>query len=215
MKPYAHDEEQYGEDDLRGGNPPEVFFEAGQIAEIELQIDNHSVLLGGEDNQFCERKDKLYFRAMKKSAGILLFQKAEEGLLFFLAHPGGPFWKNKDMGAWSVPKGEFEEEEPLAAALREFEEETGVLLPGGDFLELSPVKMKSGKMIYAWALEHYVDPAIVVSNEFELEWPPRSGKHISVPEIDRAAWFSEQEALEKIIEAQQGFIRELAAHLGS
>jgi len=147
---------------------------------------------------------------MKKSAGILLYQTIENELSFFLAHPGGPFWKNKDLGAWSIPKGEFtDEEEPLAAAIREFREETGIL-PEGKFRELSPVKLKSGKTIYAWALEYYLDPALIVSNEFEIEWPPRSGKMQSFPEIDRAGWFVTAEALEKINEAQRGFVTEVS-----
>ena len=154
---------------------------------------------------------------MKQSAGILLFKKESDNLLFFLVHPGGPFWKNKDAGAWSVPKGEFtEEENPFAAAVREFEEETGIKLKPEetDCIPLSPVKLKSGKKILAWALEHDADTKKVVSNTFEMEWPPRSGKTISVPEIDKAEWFTMETALEKINEAQGRFIREIAEILG-
>jgi predicted NUDIX family NTP pyrophosphohydrolase len=149
---------------------------------------------------------------MKQSAGILLYQTAPEPQ-FFLVHPGGPFWKNKDAGAWSIPKGEFtDDEDALDAAIREFREETGVLLKG-DFAALSPVKLKSGKKIYAWALEQYVDPAAITSNMFEIEWPPRSGKLQAFPEIDRAGWFTIEEGLEKINEAQRGLILEIVERL--
>jgi predicted NUDIX family NTP pyrophosphohydrolase len=147
---------------------------------------------------------------MKQSAGILLYQTAPEPL-FFLVHPGGPFWKNKDAGAWSIPKGEFtDEEDPLDAAIREFREETGIS-PAGNFIALSPVKLKSGKRIRAWALEQYVDPETIVSNTFAIEWPPKSGKVQEFPEIDRAAWFTAGEALEKINEAQRGLIAQVTA----
>jgi predicted NUDIX family NTP pyrophosphohydrolase len=149
-----------------------------------------------------------YLQHMKQSAGILLYQATPE-LVFFLAHPGGPFWKNKDAGAWSIPKGEFTaDEDPLQAAIREFQEETGYK-PEGDFMPLSPVKLKSGKTIHAWALEQYVDPAVIVSNTFEMEWPPKSAKLQSFPEIDRAGWFTVAEALEKINEGQRGLILEV------
>jgi predicted NUDIX family NTP pyrophosphohydrolase len=145
---------------------------------------------------------------MKKSAGILLYKNKDGNLFFFLAHPGGPFWKNKDAGSWSIPKGEFENEEPLHAAIREFEEEINVRL-SGRFIELSPVKLKSGKKIYAWALEMDLDASNISSNTFEMEWPPKSGKMQSFPEVDRAGWFDVQAALEKVNEAQQSFIREV------
>ena len=146
---------------------------------------------------------------MKKSAGILLFKDLGGQREFFLAHPGGPFWKNKDIGAWSIPKGEFTDEAPLDAAIREFEEETGTLLRG-TFVELTPVRMSSGKMIYAWALEADIDPDAVRSNTFELEWPPRSGKIQHFPEVDRAGWFTLQQALEKINATQAAFVRQAA-----
>lgn len=146
---------------------------------------------------------------MKRSAGILLFRKSGKSIEVFLAHPGGPFWKNKDEGSWSIPKGEYEDDEdPLAAARREFEEETGTV-PDGDFLPLSPVRLKSGKWIHAWALQNDIDAASVRSNTFSLEWPPRSGKRIEVPEIDRAEWFDIETAMQKINPAQQPLITEL------
>jgi len=150
---------------------------------------------------------------MKKSAGILLFRKLGPDCELFLVHPGGPFWKNKDEGAWSIPKGEFtEEEDALAAAKREFKEETGVNC-NGKFIELASVKLKSGKIVYAWALEKDIDPAKIKSNLFEMEWPPKSGKLQSFPEIDRAAWFTPAAAKQKINPAQATFIDELLEKL--
>ena len=144
----------------------------------------------------------------KKSAGILLYRKIHL-IEFLLVHPGGPFWKNKDSGVWSIPKGEFMETElPLNAAIREFEEEIGILLKG-DFLELSPIKQKNGKLVFAWALEGEVDTNSIKSNLFELEWPPKSGKKQMFPEIDKAQWFGFEEAKQKIIEAQVNLIEEL------
>ncbi|RYZ89109.1 MAG: NUDIX domain-containing protein [Proteobacteria bacterium] len=144
---------------------------------------------------------------MKQSAGILLFQKMP--WRFLIVHPGGPFWKNKDSGAWSIPKGEFmDDEDALAAAKREFHEETGIVIDG-DFTTLVPVKLKSGKMVHAFALEMYVDTSSIVSNEFEMEWPPKSGKKIMVPEIDKAEWFDLPTALEKINEAQRELLRQV------
>lgn len=149
------------------------------------------------------------FSKMKQSAGILLYIKENNELRVLLAHPGGPFWKNKDLGAWSIPKGEFpKEENPLNAAIREFEEEIGAKL-SGDFMELTSVKLKSGKIIFAWALEKALDVSTIKSNEFEIEWPPKSGRRIIIPEVDRAGWFSIQEAIEKINPAQKNFILEL------
>ncbi|HEU0137219.1 MAG TPA: NUDIX domain-containing protein [Flavobacterium sp.] len=150
---------------------------------------------------------------MKKSAGILLYKKVDGQLMFFLAHPGGPFWKNKDAGSWSIPKGEFTDELPLDAALREFEEETGTRLKG-EFIELEPVKMKSGKMIYAFAFEGDIDPDTITSNTFDLEWPPKSGKIVQFPEVDRAVWFRVDEALVKVVEVQGSFVREILEVVG-
>jgi predicted NUDIX family NTP pyrophosphohydrolase len=145
----------------------------------------------------------------KQSAGILLYRLHGKTTEVFLVHPGGPFWKNKDAGSWSIPKGELDEtEEPLAAAIREFKEETGQAI-SGDFLPLSPIKQKSGKWVYAWALEGNLDETTILSNSFEMEWPPRSGKQQSFPEIDRAGWFKLEEAKEKINAAQSGLLDEL------
>jgi len=144
-----------------------------------------------------------------QSAGILLYRKINGQLQVFLVHPGGPFFKNKDLGSWSIPKGEFlDDEKPLAAAKREFLEETGREI-AGDFTELTPVKLKSGKKVYAWAVEGDIDHEKIDSNLFEIEWPPKSGKQQSFPEIDRAGWFEIEEAKLKINAAQAAFIDEL------
>lgn len=150
---------------------------------------------------------------MKQSAGILLYKKVDTALAFFLVHPGGSFWKNKDLGSWSIPKGEFtNDEKAFDAAIREFEEETGVAL-NGDFIELNPTQLKSGKVIYAWAHERDIDADSIVSNTFEMEWPPKSGKWITIPEVDKAGWFSETEAREKINPAQAVFISEVISKI--
>lgn len=149
----------------------------------------------------------------QKSAGIVLYRIQKSSIEVFLVHPGGPYWAKKDDGAWSIPKGEFDEnEEPLAAAKREFQEETGIQL-SGEFIQLNPVKQKGGKMVYAWAVKGDIDPAKVKSNSFEIEWPPRSGKMKSFPEIDKAAWFPLSEAQKKIIEAQSALIKELESKI--
>ncbi len=146
---------------------------------------------------------------MKSSAGILMYKIVDGELYIFLVHPGGPFWQKKDLGSWSIPKGEFEPgEEPLAAAIREFGEETGVI-PAGEFHALTPVKLKSGKVIHAWSVCGDIDERAVASNTFDLEWPPRSGKTRSFPEVDRAGWFPAEEALKKINAAQAAFIRQV------
>lgn len=132
-----------------------------------------------------------------------------------LAHPGGPIWANKDAASWTIPKGEFDgDEQPLAAAIREFQEETGFTIDG-EFLELGVVKQKSGKLVYAWALEGDCDPAVLVSNTCEIEWPPRSGKKIEIPEVDRGAWFSLAEARVKIMAPQAAFLDTLAQKLST
>jgi predicted NUDIX family NTP pyrophosphohydrolase len=147
---------------------------------------------------------------MMQSAGVLLHKIANGERYVFLVHPGGPYFKNKDLGAWSIPKGEFTETEtPLDAAIREFEEETGVKL-AGDFTALSSVKLKSGKIVHAWALERDIDPTTIKSNTFEIEWPPKSGKRQIFPEIDRAEWFTIAEAKLKINAAQCDLIDRLA-----
>ena len=148
---------------------------------------------------------------MKTSAGILLYRFNKKNIEVFLVHPGGPFWKNKDEGAWSVPKGEYEkDEDPLKAAIREFKEETGISIEG-DFISLKPVKLKSGKLVKAWALEKDIDATAVKSNTFLLEWPPRSGKKIEVPEVDKAEWFTIPEAKKKINAGQLPLLDELTA----
>ena len=146
----------------------------------------------------------------KQSAGILLYRKVDSELQVFLVHPGGPFFAKKDEGAWSIPKGEFlDNEDALAAAKREFLEETGQAVDG-EFIELTPIQQKGGKKVLAWAVEGDIDHETIVSNTFEIEWPPRSGKKKTFPEIDKAGWFSIKEALIKINVAQAKLIEELA-----
>ncbi len=145
----------------------------------------------------------------KRSAGVLMFRKAYSGIEVFLVHPGGPFWERKDLGAWSLPKGEYAEgEEPLLAARREFEEETGIRADG-EFLLLGEVKQPSGKVVKAWAVEGDLDPAQVRSNLFSMEWPPKSGKTQEFPEVDRGEWFPIREATTKILKGQIGFLDRL------
>jgi len=146
---------------------------------------------------------------MKQSAGILLYRIKNAKPELLLVHPGGPFWKNKDEGAWSIPKGEFTDgEDALDAARREFKEETGITC-NTDAVPLTPIKMSSGKRVFAWAVQQDIDPATIKSNEFEMEWPPKSGKRQQFPEVDRAAWFSPAIAKKKINAAQKPFIDEL------
>jgi predicted NUDIX family NTP pyrophosphohydrolase len=150
---------------------------------------------------------------MHKSAGILLYRRSG-GLEIFLVHPGGPYWKNKEAGAWTIPKGEFtDEEDPLSAAKREFLEETGSPPPEGNYIELTPIKQKAGKLIYAWAAEGDIDAANITSNTYRQEWPYKSGKWQSFPEVDKAAWFSVDEAKERINTAQAALIEELERKL--
>jgi predicted NUDIX family NTP pyrophosphohydrolase len=151
---------------------------------------------------------------LKQSAGILLYRFNKKRIQVFLVHPGGPFWKNKDLGAWSIPKGEFsEDEDPLQAATREFEEETGSKL-SGNFTALGSAKMKSGKLIFAWSVKGDIDAATLKSNTFPLEWPPRSGKTLMVEEVDKGEWFDPDIAKEKINAAQTVFIDRLMETLG-
>ena len=145
---------------------------------------------------------------MKKSAGLLLYRIREKDIEIFLIHPGGPFWKNKDEGAWSIPKGEFTDEDGLTAAKREFLEETGFEATG-KFIALHPVKQKSGKTVHAWALEMDMDASKIKCNLFDMEWPPKSGKIIRMPEVDKAEWFTVSNAMTKINVMQQGFIVQL------
>jgi len=146
----------------------------------------------------------------KESAGLLMYRRRGGILEVFLVHPGGPFWAKKDLGSWSLPKGEFPPGvDPLTAARREFAEETG-FPAAGTFLPLTPLRQPSGKRIHAWALEGDCDPGAVRSNTFTLEWPPKSGRLQEFPEVDRAAWFSLKEAKERIVKGQRGFLEELA-----
>jgi predicted NUDIX family NTP pyrophosphohydrolase len=149
----------------------------------------------------------------RKSAGILLYRRLEGHLQVLLVHPGGPFWARRDLGAWTIPKGEYgEDEDPEQAARREFAEETGATLEDSPLVDLGEVKQKSGKRVRGYATEGDFDPATLVSNTFELEWPPRSGRHVQVPEVDRAAWFQLDEAAAKIHEAQRPFLDRLQEH---
>ncbi|MDI6853069.1 MAG: NUDIX domain-containing protein [Deltaproteobacteria bacterium] len=149
----------------------------------------------------------------KRSAGLLMYRRRAGRLEFFLVHPGGPFWKNKEAGAWSIPKGEFgPEDDALAAARREFAEETGFEAEG-DFFPLSPITQAGGKVVQAWAVEGDLDPEKITSNTFTMEWPPNSGKEVEFPEVDRAGWFSFEEAKEKINKAQVKLLEELKAKL--
>jgi predicted NUDIX family NTP pyrophosphohydrolase len=145
-----------------------------------------------------------------RSAGILLYRRnSGGGIEVLLVHPGGPFWRKKDRGAWSIPKGEYTQgEDPLAVARREFEEETGAPV-SGNFLALGEVVQRGGKTVTAFGLEGDLNPAALRSNAFEIEWPPRSGRRQSFPEIDRAEWYSPEDAQQKILPAQQPFIARL------
>jgi predicted NUDIX family NTP pyrophosphohydrolase len=150
----------------------------------------------------------------KTSAGIIVYRHRENWLEVFLVHPGGPFWAKKDLGAWSIPKGEFSEpEDPLTAAFREFQEETGLSLEG-PFEPLAPRKQPGGKIVHAWAAEGDLDPRQIKSNTFLLEWQKGSGRQKEYPEIDRAEWFELAEARQRILPGQAGFLDELSELLG-
>jgi predicted NUDIX family NTP pyrophosphohydrolase len=149
----------------------------------------------------------------KRSAGLLLYRQRHGALEVFLVHPGGPFWAKKDLGAWTIPKGEYEpDEEPLAAAKREFAEETG-FTADGEFLELGTVTQNSGKVVSAWAVEGDCDPEKLVSNFCPVEWPPRSRRMIEIPEVDRGAWYEMEEAGRRIFASQAPFLERLQATL--
>ena len=151
----------------------------------------------------------------KRSAGILLFRGRGAQLRLLLVHPGGPFWTKKDLGAWSIPKGEHKEGDvPLAVARREFDEELGAQAPAGDAIELGELVQPSRKVITAFALEGEFNPSGLKSNRFEMEWPPKSGRLQSFPEVDRAQWFTLDEAREKILPGQRPFIDRLLERLG-
>jgi predicted NUDIX family NTP pyrophosphohydrolase len=138
-----------------------------------------------------------------------MYRRRQGTIEVLLAHMGGPFWAKKDLGAWSIPKGEFDpDEDPLAAAKREFEEETGLSV-AGEFIPLAPIKQSGGKIVHIWAVEGDCDASAIKSNTFMIEWPPRSGRRQAFPEIDRAEWFSLDDAMEKVTKGQRGFIEEL------
>jgi predicted NUDIX family NTP pyrophosphohydrolase len=148
-------------------------------------------------------------RMARISAGLLMYRIRAGAVEVLLAHPGGPFFKNKDAGAWSIPKGEIDKgEDMLEAAQREFEEETGVK-PSGPFIPLTPIKQKGGKIVHAWAFKGDCDPSATVSNTFTMEWPPRSGKMAEFPEIDRTGFFDLTAAKVKIKAGQEALIEEL------
>jgi predicted NUDIX family NTP pyrophosphohydrolase len=147
--------------------------------------------------------------AKKRSAGILMYRREGEDVLLLLVHPGGPYWAKKDFGSWSIPKGEYAEgEDALAAARREFAEETGCK-PEGEFHPLGEIIQSGGKHVVAWAVSGDFDPRTLTSNRFEMEWPPRSGQIRSFPEVDRAAWFTVAEARERLLHAQTTLIDRL------
>jgi predicted NUDIX family NTP pyrophosphohydrolase len=145
----------------------------------------------------------------KRSAGLMMYRRWTGVLEVFLVHPGGPIWAKKDKGAWTIPKGEYEEDEnPLVAARREFEEETGFQATG-EFLDLGSIKQKSGKIVTAWAFQGDCDPAKLVSNTCEIEWPPRSGRSFEIPEVDRGRWFDIAEARKYIRSEQERLLDSL------
>jgi predicted NUDIX family NTP pyrophosphohydrolase len=150
----------------------------------------------------------------KRSAGLMMYRRSAAGVEVLLVHPGGPHWVKKDLGAWTIPKGEYDpaQEDALDAARREFQEETG-FVAGGEFLALGDVVQKSGKIVSAWAFEGDCDPSKLVSNTCEITWPPRSGKRLVVPEIDRGAWFDERESRVRLRLEQQAFLDGLLEHL--
>lgn len=161
------------------------------------------------------RLESPILKSSKASAGLLLYRRGSDGLELFLAHPGGPFWKGRDAGAWTIPKGIAEPgEDLLAAACREFEEETGVH-PCPPFLSLGSVRQKAGKLVHAWAWEGEADPAQVTSNSMKTEWPRGSGRWLTFPEVDRCAWFDPPEAREKINPAQVELIDRLVVSLSN
>jgi len=146
----------------------------------------------------------------KQSAGIILFKIKGDNLQVFLVHPGGPFWTKKDEGAWSIPKGEcVEYEDPLAAARREFEEETGAEPPSGEAIALDAVRQPSGKIVHAWAMRGEFDPSQLKSNTFSMEWPPGSRRQSEFPEVDQAEWFGWEKALSKIQSGQRPILDQL------
>ncbi|MFJ8731123.1 NUDIX domain-containing protein [Streptomyces bauhiniae] len=154
-------------------------------------------------------------RATKRSAGLLLFRHTDRGLEVLLGHMGGPLWATKDEGAWSVPKGEYEADEPAwEAARREFQEELGIAPPDGPALPLGEIAQHNGKIVTAWAVEADLDPAAIAPGTFTMEWPPRSGRVQEFPELDRVAWFTPEEARGLMVSGQGTFLDRLAEHSG-
>jgi predicted NUDIX family NTP pyrophosphohydrolase len=150
----------------------------------------------------------------KLSAGILLYRAPQGGVEVLLVHPGGPFWAKKDLGAWTIPKGEYEPgDDPLAAALREFQEETGQAPPSGGLVALGTIRQRGGKVLAAWAAAGDLDPEAIVSNRFSMEWPPRSGVRQEFPEVDRAGWFDPETARTKLLAGQAELVDRLLAAL--
>lgn len=155
-------------------------------------------------------------RRGRSSAGILLYRLSGDGLQVLIVHPGGPYWARRDDGAWSLPKGEVgPDEDPAQCASREFEEELGVPVPTGEWADLGEVVQKGGKRVRAWGVAGELDPERIRSGTFEMEWPPRSGRSQSFPEVDRAAWVDVDTARVKLVSAQAAFLDRLQAHLGA
>jgi predicted NUDIX family NTP pyrophosphohydrolase len=151
----------------------------------------------------------------RRSAGILLYRRHQGALEVLLVHPGGPMWVNRDAGAWSIPKGEYsDDEDPQAVALREFQEETGQPPPTGDLVALGEIRQKGGKVVSAWAAAGDLDPEAITSNTFKLQWPPNSGRWRTVPEVDRAGWFDPPTAKDKLLAAQAELVDRLLVVLG-
>jgi predicted NUDIX family NTP pyrophosphohydrolase len=153
----------------------------------------------------------------RKSAGLLLYRRTTLETEVFLVHPGGPIWAKKDLAAWTVPKGEYtDDEHPLAAAIREFAEETGFTAPDSThtYIDLGTIKQLNGKLVRAWAFEGDCDPAALVSNTCEIEWPPRTGRKLTIPEVDRGAWFTLPHARDHIFKGQQPLLERLEEALG-
>jgi predicted NUDIX family NTP pyrophosphohydrolase len=151
----------------------------------------------------------------RRSAGILLYRRRHGALEVLLVHPGGPMWINRDAGAWSIPKGEYsDDEDPQAVALREFQEETGQPPPTGDLVALGEIRQKGGKVVTAWAAPGDLDPEAITSNTFKLQWPPNSGRWRTVPEVDRAGWFDPSTAKDKLLAAQAELVDRLLVVLG-
>jgi predicted NUDIX family NTP pyrophosphohydrolase len=152
----------------------------------------------------------------RRSAGLLLFRRSGELIEVLLVHPGGPFWAKRELGVWSIPKGEYpEDEDPLAAARREFAEEPGSPAPAGETIDLGEIRQKAGKVVCAWGIAGDLDAGEITSNTFTMEWPPRSGRMQEFPEVDRAQWFSLEEARERINPAQAALLDRLREAVGT